>query len=107
MLAAQNEYLREASETIFRFNTDERIRKQCQDREEYYQDLHNYEREIERMKAHLEETIAEKDTVISEKDAAISEKDAALDALVADNARKDAIIKELLAEKEALMRRDD
>ena len=116
MLAAQNEYLREASETIFRLNTDERIRKQCQDREEYYQDLHNYEREIERMKAHLEETIAEKDTVISEKDAAISEKDTVIsekDAAISEKnnaiserdaviSEKDAVIQKLLAKIDKL-----
>lgn len=45
-MAPKNEYLQEASKSIFQFNTDEQIRKLCRDRVEYYQDLHNYERTI-------------------------------------------------------------
>ena len=54
-MAATNEYLQEASRSIFQFNTDEQMRKLCRDRVEYYQDLHNYER-----------AITQKDTVIAE-----------------------------------------
>lgn len=46
MLASKDEYLNEAAETIFRLSADERIRKRCRDREEYYEDLHNYEMAI-------------------------------------------------------------
>ena len=46
MLASRDEYLNEAAETIFRLSADERIRKRCRDREEYYEDLHNYEMAI-------------------------------------------------------------
>lgn len=35
MLASKNEYLREASETIFRLSAEEMVRKRCRDREEY------------------------------------------------------------------------
>lgn len=61
-MAAQNEYLREASKSIFQFNTDEQIRKMCRDRVEYYQDLRNYERFI----AQQENVIAEKDNAIAD-----------------------------------------
>ncbi len=61
-MAAQNEYLEEASKSIFQFNTDEQIRKMCRDRIEYHQDLHNYERFI----AEQESIIAEKDSTIAE-----------------------------------------
>ncbi|MDE5938849.1 MAG: hypothetical protein K2H37_07185, partial [Lachnospiraceae bacterium] len=47
MLASKDEYLNEASETIFRMSADELVRKRCLDREEYYQDLRSYERKIE------------------------------------------------------------
>ena len=47
MLASKDEYLKEASETIFRMSADDLVRKRCRDREEYYQDLRNYERKIE------------------------------------------------------------
>lgn len=55
MLASGNEYLDEASKTIFQLSADEQIRKRCRDREEYYQDLANYER-----------AIADKDSIIKE-----------------------------------------
>lgn len=56
----------------------------CRDREEYYQDLRNYEREIERM----DMVINEKVTVLAERDKIITP--------------KNAMIKKLLAELEAL-----
>ena len=64
MLAEKNEYLNEASETMFQLSADELIKKRCRDREEYYQDLRNYERVIAQMK----DTIADKDTTIADKD---------------------------------------
>ena len=87
MLASKNEYLNEASKTIFQLSADEQIRKRCRDREEYYQDLRNYEREIEKMR----KTISEKDATILEKNAAISEKNAAI-------LEKDSLIEKLLTE---------
>ena len=55
MLASKNEYLQEAAEAIFRMNADDLVRKQCYDREEYYQDLRNYERKIERDRVEYEQ----------------------------------------------------
>lgn len=60
MLSAENNYMAEAANTIFKLSSEEQIRKRCRDREEYYQDLRNYER-----------TIAEKDAVIAEKNSEI------------------------------------
>lgn len=75
-MAATNEYLQEASRSIFQFNTDEQMRKLCRDRVEYYQDLHNYERaitqkdaviaELQDMIADLRRTIAEQNTTITD-----------------------------------------
>ena len=62
MLAADNEYLCEASNTMYMMSADERIRKQCLDREEYYQDLRSYER-----------AIAERDDVIAQKESQIQQ----------------------------------
>ena len=62
MLAARNEYLREASNTMFELSADEQIRKQCRDREEYYQDLRKYEKAIE-----------QKDAMIAERDVQLKE----------------------------------
>lgn len=68
-MAATNEYLQEASKSIFQFNTDEQIRKMCRDRVEYYQDIHNYERAIaqrDTVIAELQATIAEQNTTIKD-----------------------------------------
>ncbi|MDE6750742.1 MAG: Rpn family recombination-promoting nuclease/putative transposase, partial [Lachnospiraceae bacterium] len=47
MLAAKDQYIDEASKTIFRLSADEQIRKRCLDREEYYLDKMAMERTIE------------------------------------------------------------
>ncbi len=88
-MAAQNEYLEEASKSIFQFNTDEQIRKMCRDRIEYHQDLHNYERFI----AEQESIIAEKESLLAEKDSTIAEKDNTIADLLSQ-------IEKLTAEKE-------
>ena len=78
MLAENNEYINEASKTLFELNADEQIKKRCRDREEYYQDLRSYERAIAERDVIIEEkdsVIAEKDNALSEKDNIISEKD--------------------------------
>lgn len=93
MLAEKNEYLNEASETIFQLSADELIKKRCRDREEYYQDLRNYERVIAEMK----NTIKDKDTAIAnitaEKEASLSQ----LEKLTSE-------MEKLRAENEALKR---
>lgn len=82
MLASKNEYLSEASNTIFKLSADEQIRKQCRDREEYYQDLRNYER-----------VIAEKDVAIAEKDAAIAKKEASIEKICTEAERLRALLR--------------
>lgn len=62
MLASKNEYLNEAAQTIYQMSAEERIRKRCRDREEYYQDLRNYER-----------AIVERDNTIAEQEAQIQQ----------------------------------
>ncbi len=63
MLAEKDQYIDEASRTIFQLSADEQIRKRCLDREEYYLDLRAYEREV----ANSKKTIEEKEKVIAEK----------------------------------------
>ena len=81
MLASKDEYLQEASEPIFRISADELVRKRCLDREEYYQDLRNYERKIEQDRIEHEQDIRTYEQRIAE---------------------KDTLIRQLLAENEAL-----
>lgn len=73
MLAAENEYLSEASNTMYLMSADERIRKQCLDREEYYQDLRSYER-----------AIAERDDALAQKDNTIAKQESQIQQLIAE-----------------------
>lgn len=66
MIAEENEYLKEASKTMFRMSADDLIRKRCRDREEYYQDLRNYERVIAEKDRKYEQAIAEIERLRSE-----------------------------------------
>ncbi len=74
MLASKDEYLQEASETIYRMSADDLVRKRCRDREEYYQDLRNYERKIEQDRLEHEQDLRnyerkiEKDRLAYEED---------------------------------------
>ncbi|MCM1091621.1 MAG: Rpn family recombination-promoting nuclease/putative transposase [Butyrivibrio sp.] len=115
MIAQSNEYMAEASNSIFRMNADEIIRKRCRDREDYYRDIRGWKKQIEEQGAKITEQgvqikeqntklkeqgaqIEEMETALEEKDAALEEKDAALeekDAMIAD---KDAALQEKDAE---------
>lgn len=46
MLAEKNEYINEASKSIFQMTADELVRKRCRDREDYYSSLRSYERTV-------------------------------------------------------------
>lgn len=75
-MAAQNEYLQEASETIFTLSSDELVRKRCLDREAYYIDMKAMQEDIAEEKekvAKLQEELIEKDSKIAEKDAIIAD----------------------------------
>ena len=53
MLAAKDQYIDEASKTIFRLSADEKIRKRCLDREEYYLDKIAMERTMKAQEAEI------------------------------------------------------
>lgn len=62
MLASDNNYIAEASNTMFRLSAEEDIRKRCLDREEYYREIRTYKKIIKEQEA----CIAEKDSTIQE-----------------------------------------
>lgn len=76
MLASENNYINEASNTILRLSAEEDIRKRCQDREEYYREIRTYKR-----------IIAEKDSLLTEKDSLLTEKDSLIQQLSEENKR--------------------
>lgn len=117
MLAAKDEYLQEAAETIFQLSADELMRKRCRDREEYYQDLRNYERKIERDRIEHEQDLRNYKRVIAERDEKIERDRIEHERAIAEQkekikhdrleheqaiAERDAQIQQLLAEIEAL-----
>ena len=81
MLASKDEYLDEASNTIFQMSSDEQIRKQCRDREEYYQDMRNYERVLSKRDltiATYEKRIEDCDSIISGYEKELVNRDSAI-----------------------------
>lgn len=72
MLASDNNYIAEASNTMFRLSAEEDIRKRCLDREEYYREIRTYKKIIREQEA----CIAEKDSTIQELLAKIKELEA-------------------------------
>ena len=85
MLASKNEYLQEASETIFRMSADDLIRKQCLEREEHYQDMRNYERAIAEKEQKIERDRIEHEQDLRNYERQIEQLRAELEALKAQN----------------------
>ena len=71
MLAQDNDYIREASETVYHLTQEEKIRQRCQAREDYYHSTNGLYRNY----AKAQKELAEKDQQLSEKDQQLSEKD--------------------------------
>lgn len=53
MISTKNEYLNQASNTIFKLSADDLIRKRCLDREDYYSDIESYKDEVARLQENL------------------------------------------------------
>ena len=91
MLAENNEYLKEATETVYELSQEEQIRMQCEAREDYNRRMLGIGRMLARQTRELKEKdaiIVEKDLTIAEKDSALSEQAAIIAALKAQLAAK-------------------
>lgn len=91
MLAENNEYLKEATETVYELSQEEQIRMQCEAREDYNRRMLGIGRMLARQTRELKEKdalLAEKDLTIAEKDSALSEQAAIIAALKAQLAAK-------------------
>ncbi|MCM1267694.1 MAG: Rpn family recombination-promoting nuclease/putative transposase [Bacteroidales bacterium] len=80
MIAAKNEPIQEAAETMFRWSAEDQMRKWCRDREEYYLD----QRANERLLAERERAIAENKEKIKQDARVIAEKDEKIEQLLAE-----------------------
>ena len=75
-MALQNEYLKEATNTLFELTADDIVRKRCRDREDYYADMRGAQCKIEEQAGKIEEQAAkikEQETKIKEQEAMIKE----------------------------------
>lgn len=125
MLAEKNSYIAEAAATVYKLSQDEKIRLQCEAREDYYRHQASIQYEMDRRNAMLKETnakleernaeikkqdarIEEQNARIEKQDAKIEEQDARIEEQDARIEKQDARIEELttmnqtlIAEKEA------
>lgn len=91
MLAQKDDVINDASNTIYQLTQEEKVRLQCEAREDYYRRQNYVEEELARKEAAIAErdaVLAEKDTVLAERDAVLAERDAEI-----------VRLKKLLAEK--------
>ena len=95
MLAGNNEYLKEATETVYEISQEEQIRMQCEAREDYNRRMLGIGRLLAKQTRELKEQAA----IIAEKDSALTEQAAALATQSAILAEKDSA----LAEKDAII----
>ncbi len=125
MLAGNSTFLEEAAETVFRLSEEEKIRMQCEAREDYYRQQRYIQRQLDKLKelesreqdmlantAMLEEraaTLQEDNAALQENNAALQEDNAALqennaslkvenETLLKSNEEKDAEIARLKLE---------
>ena len=99
MLSQKNEYIGEAAETVYQLSQEEKIRMQCEAREDYYRTQQGWQ-----------DMLAQKDSIFIEKDSEIAQKDSIIiekDSIITE---KDSIITEkdnILMEKEAMLQEKD
>ena len=126
MLAAKDQYIDEASKTIFQLSADEQVRKRCLDREEYYLDMRALERTVEEQDLgmrSLEKMIEEQnlsmkslakmieeqnlgiksmEKTIEEQNLGMKSMEKTIEEQKAEIADRDSVIQKLLAENEKL-----
>ena len=76
MLAQNNHYFKEASETVYQLTQEEEIRQQCLAREDYNRTMKGIENNFATLKAGLADAnkqLTEKGQLLSEKDQQLSE----------------------------------
>lgn len=94
MLAQKDDYIKDASNTLYQLSQEEQIRLQCEAREDHYRRLRRIEKQHNEINE-LTTQISEKDAVIADMHDAVAEKDAVI-------IEKDARIAVLTAELERL-----
>lgn len=69
MLAQENEAIREAAETVYQLTREERIRMECEAREDYYRTQRDLQNFIAQQTSEKESLIQENKTLLDERNA--------------------------------------
>ncbi len=111
MLAKNNQYIKDAVTTIRQLTQEEKIRQQCEAREDYYRRTAGREKLLKKTASErdeLKEQLSQKNAEIAKKDDDIAKKDADIAKKDADIAKKDDEIaknKTEIAKKDAEIER--
>ncbi len=95
MLAQNNDYIKEAADTVFRLCQDERVRMECEAREDHYRTQLGIQRMIERQAAALEAQTAKIQAQASSLEAQDAKIQAQASSLEAQDAKIQAQINEI------------
>lgn len=108
MLAQDNQYFKEASETVYSLSKEEQIRQQCWAREDYYRTMNGYNNDIADLKSEISEKkqrlievgqeLTEKEQQLAEKNQQLAEKNQQLTEKNQQLVEKDALIAALQAQ---------
>lgn len=104
MLSPKNEYIGEAVETVYQLSQEEKIRMQCEAREDYYRTQRGWQGMLDEQKDRLREMdhlLAERDVMLREKEDMLKERDSMLK-------KQDDILKKkdhILTEKDSIIQR--
>lgn len=114
MYTQTDEYIQEAASTIYQLTQEERIRQQCEARDDYYRRQRSVQHYIEEQAeqiseqnsfiASLEATVRQNNSIIQEKEAALRESNSIILEKEAALKERDSIIARLQAEVESLKR---
>ena len=74
MLAQKNEFISDASATIYQLSQEEKIRLQCEAREDFYRQQKGMERRMERLTSENQELVSEKQKLVGEKQKLLNER---------------------------------
>ncbi len=84
MLAKNNQYIKDAVATVCQLTQEEKIRQQCEAREDYYRRTAGREKRLKQTtkeRDELKEQLSQKEAEIAKKDTDIAKKDAEIEHL--------------------------
>ena len=83
MLAQENEAIREAAETVYQLTREERIRMECEAREDYYRTQRDLQKFIAQQTSEKESLIQENKALLDQRNALANENNALADEIKA------------------------